>query len=83
MRKIKITFIHYELVFGGAEQALFDLVNLLDKEKFDVSVFVQQPGGAWDQKFLDAGIHVVYEYSCRQPTWNPVKNWGIFRRSFK
>ena len=33
MRKIKITFIHYELVFGGAEQALFDLVNLLDKEK--------------------------------------------------
>ena len=36
MRKIKITFIHYELVFGGAEQALFDLVNLLDKESYRI-----------------------------------------------
>ena len=33
MRKIRITFVDYKLVCGGAEQALFDLINLLDKEK--------------------------------------------------
>lgn len=80
MKKIKVVFVHYELVCGGAEQALFDLVNLLDKEKFEVSVFVQRPGGAWEQKFLDAGIQLVYDYSCRQPTWNPVKKLGNFRK---
>lgn len=72
MKKIKIVFIQDKLVCGGAEQALFDLVRLLDKEKFDITVLVQKPGGAWDQKFLDAGIKVIYDYSCRKSTWNPV-----------
>ena len=35
MDKIKVVFVHYQLVCGGAEQALFDLVTLMDKEKFD------------------------------------------------
>ena len=35
MKKIKVVFVHYELVCGGAEQALFDLINLMDKDKFD------------------------------------------------
>lgn len=80
MKKTKLVFIHYELVCGGAEQALYDLVCLLDKEKFDISVFVQKPGGVWDQKFRDAGIDVVYDYSCRKPTWNPIKKLGNFRK---
>lgn len=80
MKKIKVVFVHYELVCGGAEQALFDLVNLLDKEKFEVTVFVQQPGGEWEEKFLDAGIQILYDYSCRQPTWNPMKKLGNFRK---
>ena len=37
MKKIKVVFVHYELVCGGAEQALFDLINLMDKDKFDVT----------------------------------------------
>ncbi len=80
MKKIKVVFIHYALVCGGAERALYDLVNLLDREKFEVSVFVQQPGGAWEQKFRDAGIRILYDYSCRQPTWNPIKKLGNFRK---
>lgn len=80
MKKIKVVFVHYELVCGGAEQALFDLVNLLDKEKFEVTVFVQQPGGEWEEKFLNAGIQILYDYSCRQPTWNPMKKLGNFRK---
>lgn len=80
MKKMKVVFVHYELVCGGAEQALFDLVTLLDKEKFEVSVFVQQPGGEWEDKFRDAGIQILYDYSCRQPTWNPIKKLGNLRK---
>lgn len=72
MEKIKIVFVHDRLVCGGTDQALFDLVQLLDKEKFEVSVFAQKPGGPWDRKFLDAGIRVRYDYSCRKSTWNPL-----------
>lgn len=76
MRKIRVVFVEYQLVCGGAEQALFDLINLLDKEKFEPSVFVQRAGGGWDRKFRDAGIPVIYDYFCRKPTWNPVKKIG-------
>lgn len=72
MAKIRVVFIQDQLVCGGAEQALYDLARLLDPEKFAVTVFVQKPGGAWDQKFVDAGIRVVYDYSCRNATLNPI-----------
>ncbi len=80
MKKIRVIFIHDELVCGGAEQALYDLVQLLDKDRFDPVVFVQKPGGPWDQKFLDAGISLIYDYSCRQPTLNPIKKMGNLRK---
>ncbi len=83
MKKIKVVFIHYKLVCGGAEQALFDLIQLLDKEKFDVTVLVQCPGGAWDSKFIDAGINLIYDYSCRKPTWNPVRKFGNVVKKLK
>lgn len=76
MKKIKIVFIHDRLVCGGTDQALFDLVRLLDKEKFDVTVFAQKHGGPWDQKFADAGIRVLYDFSCRKATWNPIVKIG-------
>ena len=72
MERIKIVFIEDSLVCGGAEQALYDLALLLDKEKFDVTVLSQKPGAEWDQKFRDAGIHLIYDYSCRKATKNPV-----------
>lgn len=62
MEKIKIVFIHDALICGGADQALFDLTRLLDKEKFDVSVLVQKPGGPWEGKFKEAGLRVFYDY---------------------
>lgn len=83
MKKIKVAFVHYKLVCGGAEQALFDLIQLLDKDKFDVTLFVQCPGGDWDRKFIDAGIHLIYDYSCRQPTWNPVRKAGNVVKKLK
>ena len=80
MKKIKIVFLHYRLVCGGAEKALFDLITLMDKDKFDIEVFVQQPGGEWDSKFQKAGIKLVYDYSCRRPTRNPIKKLGNLRK---
>lgn len=72
MEKIKIVFVHNELFFGGAEKALFDLLMLMDKDKFDITVFAQHDTGPWDDKFREAGIHLIYDYSCRKATLNPV-----------
>lgn len=76
MEKIKVTFVNHQLVWGGAERALFDLICLLDKSRFDVTLFVQSDEGPWAGKFVDAGIRVMYDYSCREATWNPVKKLG-------
>lgn len=81
MEKIKVLFVNHELVCGGAEQALFDLVCLMDKSKFDISILVQHDGGVWEQKFRDAGITVLYDYSCRKKTYNPaVKMKNIVKK---
>lgn len=76
MEKIKVLFVNDKLFWGGAERALFDLINLMDKDKFDISLFVQSDEGAWDEKFREAGIRVLYDYSCRKATFNPVTKLG-------
>lgn len=73
MKKIKLLFVDYKLVIGGAEQALFDLIHLLDKDKFDITLFVQSPGGDWEERFRQAGVRIVYDYSCRKATLNPIQ----------
>ena len=83
MEKIRIVFVHHRLVCGGAENALFDLINLLDKEKFDITVFAQRNDGIWDEKFRNAGIRVIYDYSCRKATWNPVTKAGNIVKKLK
>lgn len=72
MSKIKILFVHSKLVCGGAEQALFDLISLLDKTKFDVTVFVQNDGFIWERKFRDAGIRVESPWTCQKKSKNPL-----------
>lgn len=76
MEKIKVVFVHHRLVCGGAENALFDLIGLMDKDKFDITVFAQRNDGVWDEKFRNAGINVIYDYSCRRATLNPVVKAG-------
>lgn len=76
MKKIRVAFVNHSLVCGGAEKALFDLIRLLDKERFEVCLFVQEPGHEWEKKFWDTGIPVVYDYTCRKATWNPVQKLG-------
>lgn len=67
-QRIKIVFVIHKLRCGGTEKALFDLVTLMDKDRFDISVFVQHSGGVWEQKFRDAGIPVVFDHSCQKPS---------------
>lgn len=69
---IKILFIHKLMECGGIEQALFDLINLMDKRIFDITVLVQQEGGIWEQKFRDAGIKLIHVYDCQKLSRNPV-----------
>jgi len=69
---IKILFIHNKLVCGGAEQALFDLVTLMDKTKFDITVLVQYDGGIWEDKFKEAGIRVLSIWDCQKKSHNPL-----------
>lgn len=83
MEKIRIVFVHHRLVCGGAENALFDLIGLLDKEKFDITVFAQRNDGIWDEKFRNAGIRVIYDYSCRKATWNPITKMGNIIKKVK
>ena len=47
MERIHILFVQHKLVCGGAEQALFDLIGLLDNTRFEGKIFVQNPGGEW------------------------------------
>ena len=58
-RKTKIVFIQQQLVCGGAEKALYDLICLLDKSRFDITVLSLCDGGEWEEKFQNAGIRVV------------------------
>ena len=78
---IKILFIHRRMDCGGVEQALFDLINLMDKSLFDITVLLQQEGGAWEHKFLDAGIRLTHVYDCQKSSHNPVvKGMNFIKR---
>lgn len=69
---IKLLFIHNQLVCGGAEQALFDLIALLDKTIFDITVLVQYDGGIWENKFRQAGMRVISIWDCQINSHNPL-----------
>ncbi len=64
----KILFVTDKLVFGGVESALYDLVLLMDKSKFDITVFTLNAGGQWEHKFSKSGIKVINAYSNLHPS---------------
>ena len=54
--KKKLLFLIHDLGQGGAEKVLVNLVNHLDREKFDISVTVLFGGGV-NEQFLAPDIH--------------------------
>lgn len=80
---IKLLFITDKLVFGGVESALYDLIALLDKSKFDISVFTLNVGGEWEKKYSDSGIKIVNAYSNLHPPKSLIdifKNYYLRKR---
>lgn len=61
---INIAFIVMHLGYGGAEKALYYLVKLMDKRKFDITVFTVFSGGKMERDFIDLGVKVKSPYSC-------------------
>ena len=61
-KPIKIVFLHNQLVCGGAEKALLDLIKLLDKSKFDITVYALHYGGEFEEEFKGTGIRVLNPY---------------------
>ena len=55
-RKIKILFLIHDLGQGGAEKVLVNLVNNMDRSKFDISVTALFGGGV-NEQFLKPDIH--------------------------
>lgn len=83
VKKIKIVFVNHEMLFGGAEKALFDLLTLMDKSKFDITVFAQKNTGPWNRKFWEAGIRLIFDYTCRKATLNPIAKLGNVAKRMK
>ena len=54
--KIKILFLIHDLGQGGAEKVLVNLVNNMDKSKFDITV-VSLFGGGVNEQFLNKDVH--------------------------
>ena len=52
----KILFMIHDLSVGGAEKVLVNLVNNMNKEKFDVSI-VALFGGGVNEQFLIDKVH--------------------------
>lgn len=80
---IKVLFITDKLVFGGVESALYDLIRLMDKSKFDITVFTLNTGGDWENKFVNSGIKVINSYSNLRPSkslYGKAKNYITHKR---
>ena len=56
MNKIKVLFLIHDLGQGGAEKVLVNLVNNIDRSKYDISVTVLFGGGI-NEQFLRDDIH--------------------------
>lgn len=86
MEKIKLCFIHYKLVLGGAETALLDLVRLIDKNRFEVSVFLMETGGVLEKEFIKEGVRLLNPFyrlkkskRLHKKAYNYIKNHQIYR----
>lgn len=64
--KIKILFLIHDLGHGGAEKVLVNLVNNMDRSKFDISVTALFGGGV-NEQFLKPDVHyrAVFSRSFR------------------
>ena len=58
---IKVLFFIHDLMHGGAEKVLVNLVNNMDKKKFDITVLCLFDEGV-NKKYLNDDIHYKYVF---------------------
>lgn len=58
---IKVLFFIHDLMHGGAEKVLVNLVNNMDKKKFDITVLCLFDEGV-NKKYLNSDIHYKYVF---------------------
>lgn len=58
MKKIRLLIMHIELSVGGAEKVLLDMLERLDKDKYDITLLLRSPN-KWDDR-VPEGIKVKY-----------------------
>ena len=71
----KLLFIMPDLGGGGAEKVLIDIINYLDKSKFDITIFLIKKEGVYLEK-VPEHINVIYGSSSIN---NKVLNYLYFR----
>ena len=68
MKKTSVLFIIDSLTCGGAEKSLVSLLPLLNKDKYDVYLWMRSPGGAF-MPLIPKNVHIV-----EQPSYNVIEN---------
>lgn len=63
MKKIKLLFLHFDLGNGGAENVLVNLLNSLDKSKYEITLRTVFSGGV-NQERLDNSINYMPLFKC-------------------
>ena len=66
MVMVKILFIIHDLAQGGAEKVLVNLVNNMDRSKFDITVMALFGGGV-NEQFLSKDIHLINRHKKAIP----------------
>lgn len=59
--KKKIAIVTRRLIAGGIEKSLISMLRQLDKEKFEVTVFVMGSGGEFE-KFIPSWVEIINIY---------------------
>lgn len=67
MKKTSVLFIIDSLTCGGAEKSLVSLLPLLNKDKYDIYLWMRSPGGAF-MPLVPNNIHIV-----EQPSYNVIE----------
>ncbi len=60
MNRIKVVFILNNFLLGGAERVLLDLVNGLNKERFEIFVVTVMGGGVLESEFRKSGAKILF-----------------------
>lgn len=79
MKKIRLLIVYYKLTCGGVDRALLDLIRMLDRDRFEITLFVTDPSGEWEEKFRQTGVRILHKK--RKAAGGLVSRLALFVRS--